>query len=118
MENVDIIELSKVNPKKAINKLMFPILLSTIIIYLNSFIDGIWISGLSADALSALGFVSPLYFIVAAIGVGLGAGTNSVMSRFISSEKYGDANNTILHTLILAVLAHFIFLFISYFLSY
>ena len=114
-ENVDIIELSKVDPRNAINKLAWPFLISTILVCLNTFIDGIWISGLSADALAALGFASPLYYLVAAMGIGYGAGINSVMSRFISLDKPGDANNTVLHTLILAVLTHFIFFFIGLF---
>ena len=110
-----IIELSKVDPKKAINKLAIPVIISTFLITLNSFVDSIWISGLSADALTAFGFVSPLYYIVVAIGIGYGGGVNSVMSKYISLERYADSNNTILHTLILAVHTYAIFVIIGLF---
>ena len=109
MENFEIIELSKVDPKKAINKLAIPTMISTFILYLNTFVDGIWVSGLSADALAALGFVYPLYYIIVGMAMGYSSGVNSVMSRFISLEKYADANNTILHTLVLTVFTYFIF---------
>ena len=114
MENFEIIELSKVDPKKAINKLAIPTMISTFILYLNTFVDGIWVSGLSADALAALGFVYPLYYIIVGMAMGYSSGVNSVMSRFISLEKYADANNTILHTLVLTVFTYFIFFLVGY----
>lgn len=114
-KNDDIIELSKVNPKKAINKLAIPSIISTLIMFLNTFVDSIWVSGLSADALIAIGFVTPLYYLVKAMGTGYGAGINSVISRFTSIEKYADANNAILHTLILTVATFFIFYIVSQF---
>ena len=114
-KNVDIIELSKVNPKKTINKFLIPNIASTLIIYLNIIVDSFWVSGLSADALTAIGLVSPIYVIIFGLGGGFGSAINSVMSRFKSAGKNEDANNTIIHTIVLAVISYFILFFIGKF---
>ena len=114
-KNVDIIELSKVNPKKTINKFLILNIASTLIIYLNIIVDSFWVSGLSADALTAIGLVSPIYVIIIGLGGGFGSGINSVMSRFKSAGKNEDANNTIIHTIVLAVISYFILFFIGKF---
>ncbi len=67
-KNVDIIELSKVYPKKTINKFLIPNLVSTVIIYLNFIVDSFWVSGLSADSLTAMGLASPVYVIIMGMG--------------------------------------------------
>ena len=114
-KNVDIIELSKVNPKKTINKFLIPNIASTLIIYLNIIVDSFWVSGLSSDALTAIGLVSPIYVIIIGLGGGFGSGINSVMSRFKSAGKNEDANNTIIHTIVLAMISYFIMFFIGKF---
>lgn len=77
--------------------------------------DSFWVSGLSADALTAIGLVSPIYVIIIGLGGGFGSGINSVMSRFKSAGKNEDANNTIIHTIVLAVISYFILFFIGKF---
>ena len=85
------------------------------IIYLNIIVDSFWVSGLSADALTAIGLVSPIYVIIFGLGGGFGSAINSVMSRFKSAGKNEDANNTIIHTIVLAVISYFILFFIGKF---
>ena len=52
-EDIDLI----VNhPKKAINKLALPIIISNLFLMLNNIIDGIWVSGLGPGPLAAVGF--------------------------------------------------------------
>ena len=85
------------------------------IIYLNIIVDSFWVSGLSADALTAIGLVSPIYVIIIGLGGGFGSAINSVMSRFKSAGKNEDANNTIIHTIVLAVISYFILFFIGKF---
>nr|WP_296888398.1 MATE family efflux transporter [uncultured Methanobrevibacter sp.] len=88
---------------------------STLIIYLNLIVDSFWVSGLNADALTAIGFVSPIYVIIIGMGECFGSGINSVMSRFKSAGENEDANNTIIHTTVLAVITYFILFFIGKF---
>ena len=52
------------NPRRAINKLAFPTLLSMLLMFLNNLIDSFWVAGINADALAALGFTAPLYLVI------------------------------------------------------
>ena len=53
MEKTEEIDLIVNHPKKAINKLALPIIISNLFMMLNNIIDGIWVSGLGPDALAA-----------------------------------------------------------------
>jgi len=89
------------NPKKAINKLAYPMILSMLLLFTNNLIDSMWVVGLGSDVLAALGFISPLYVVIIGIGSGIGAGTNSLISRFIGKEDYESGNNVVFHSLII-----------------
>lgn len=89
------------NPRKAINKLAFPTIFSMLLMFLNNLIDSFWVSGINADALAALGFISPLYLVIIGLGSGVGAGANSLISRFVGAGRFGDANNAVIHSFIL-----------------
>lgn len=92
------------NPKKAVKKLAIPIVLSMLIMFSNNIIDSMWVAGLGASALAALGFITPLYTVLIGIGNGIGAGVNSLMSRCVGAKKYDSANNAAIHGLILTVI--------------
>ena len=93
MEKNENIEMITGDPKKAINKLSLPIIASMFLIFANSIIDSIWVAGLGAEPLAALGYTTPLFMIIVGFGNGLGAGGNSVISRFIGAEDKSSANN-------------------------
>ena len=90
------------DPKKAINKLSIPIIASMFLIFANNIIDSIWVAGLGPDPLAALGYVTPLFMIMVGFGNGLGAGGNSLISRYIGAEDKSSANNAAIHNLILS----------------
>lgn len=71
------------DPKKAINKLAFPMILSMLLMSLNNVVDSIWVSGLGAGPLAAVGFVSPIFMILVGFGNGIGAGANSLISDLL-----------------------------------
>ena len=104
MEKNENIEMITGDPKKAINKLSLPIIASMFLIFANSIIDSIWVAGLGAGPLAALGYTTPLFMIIVGFGNGLGAGGNSVISRFIGAEDKSSANNAAIHNLILSVI--------------
>lgn len=60
MEKNKNIESITGDPKSAINKLAFPLVASLLLVMSNNLIDSIWVSGLGAAPLAALGFVTPL----------------------------------------------------------
>ena len=101
MQTNDNIETIVGNPRKAINTLAFPTIFSMLLMFLNNLIDSFWVSGINADALAALGFISPLYLVIIGLGSGVGAGANSLISRYVGAERFDNANNAVVHALIL-----------------
>lgn len=79
MDNKNI-ELISGDPKNAIIKLSFPIFIALTISLLYDLIDTIWVAGLGPKALSAMGFVSPIYLFLVSISVGIGAASSSLIS--------------------------------------
>ncbi|MFA6364172.1 MAG: MATE family efflux transporter [Methanoregula sp.] len=71
------------DPKKAIVKLSGPMIVVMLLMSTYNLVNAIWVAGLGADALAAVGFVSPLFMVLIGIGNGLGAGATSVISRRI-----------------------------------
>ena len=104
MEKNENVEMITGDPKKAINKLSLPIIASMLLIFANNIIDSIWIAGLGADPLAAVGYVTPLFMVLIGVGNGIGAGGNSLISRFIGAEDKPSANNAAIHNLILGII--------------
>lgn len=73
------------------------------LIFANNIIDSIWVAGLGADALAALGYITPLFMVLVGFGNGIGAGGNSLISRYIGAEDKNSANNAAIHTGILSI---------------
>lgn len=115
MQTDDNIGLITGNPRKAINKLAFPTIFSMLLMFLNNLIDSFWVAGLNADALAALGFISPLYLVIIGLGNGVGAGANSLISRYVGAERFEDANNAVIHSIILALIVSIIVLIVGIF---
>ena len=115
MQTNENIESITGNPRRAINKLAFPTLLSMLLMFLNNLIDSFWVAGINADALAALGFTAPLYLVIIGLGNGVGAGANSLISRYVGAERIGDANNVIIHSIILTLIVSIIVLIIGIF---
>lgn len=116
MEKNSNIEMITGDPKKAINKLSLPIIASMFLIFANNIIDSIWVAGLGPDPLAALGYITPLFMIIVGFGNGIGAGGNSLISRYIGAEDRHSANNAAIHNLILSVIVS-IFISIVFILS-
>ncbi len=104
MEKNENVEMITGDPKKAINKLSLPIIASMFLIFINNIIDSIWVAGLGTEPLAALGYITPLFLIMVGFGNGLGAGGNSLISRYIGAEDKHSANNAAIHNLILSLI--------------
>ena len=103
------IEMITGDPKKAIVKLALPMMLSMLLIMLYNLADSIWVAGLGADALAAIGFITPLFMVLIGLGNGIGAGANSLIARNIGAGNYKEANNSGLHGILLSVIISVIF---------
>jgi len=103
------IEMITGDPKKAIVKLAVPMMVSMLLIMLYNIADSIWVAGLGADALAAIGFITPLFMVLVGLGNGIGAGANSLIARYIGAENYKQANNAALHGIVLSIIVSLIF---------
>lgn len=103
------IEMITGDPKKAILKLAWPMMVSMLLIMLYNLADSVWVAGLGADALAAVGFITPLFMVLVGLGNGIGAGANSLIARNIGAKRYDEANNSALHSIVLSIIVSVIF---------
>jgi len=92
------------NPKKSIIGLSIPMILSLFLTMVNNLADAMWVSGLGADALAAIGIVTPLFIIIIGLGIGLSAGVNSSVARFIGKGDMKNAGNSATHGVVLSII--------------
>jgi putative MATE family efflux protein len=102
------------DPKKAIITLSIPMIVALTVTTLYTVVNGIWVSGLGADALAAVGFVFPFFFMAQALATGIGIGGGSAVSRKIGAKNKEAADNVATHTLLIMVVIAIIFTVIFY----
>ena len=96
------------NPKVAVRKLAWPLMLSMVVVSLYNIIDSVWIAGLGVDQLAAIGFVIPLEYLIVCIGTSLGAGTTAVVSKYIGEKNDAMTDNAAIHSIMLSLLVSII----------
>lgn len=92
-------------PKRAIMKLALPMIAAMLVQTIYNFVDAIWVSGLGTDALSAVGFFFPFFFMTIAIATGIGLGGGSAISRRIGAKDRRGAGNVAVHTVVMMLVA-------------
>ncbi len=97
------------DPKKAIVQLSIPMVIAMSVQTIYSLVDTYWVSGLGADALAAMGFVFPFFFISMALSNGLGIGGGAAISRMIGARNKAGADNVAVHTMIIMTLLSILF---------
>ncbi len=98
------VEILLGEPKKAILKLSVPIIIGMLVQTVYNLADGIWLAGISSNALAAIGLFFPFFMVIMALGSGIGAGGGSAISRKIGAGLKKDAENTALHTFAIATI--------------
>lgn len=96
------------DPKRAIRVLSVPMIISMFLIMAYNLADSIWVAGLGPNALAALGFINPLFFIVIGLGNGLAAGATSLIARCIGAQNKKGADNAAIHSLVLTLVVSII----------
>jgi len=91
------------DPKKAILKLSAPMMLAMLLQAVYNIADGIWVAGLGADQLAAVGLFFPFFMIIVALGAGIGVGGSSAVSRRIGERNKKAADYTAAHTIVFAI---------------
>ena len=103
------IEVITGDPKRAIRKLSVTMMVSMLLIMMYNLADSIWVAGLGADALAAIGFITPLFMVLVGLGNGIGSGANSLIARYIGADNFKQANNAGLHAIALSIVVSAIF---------
>lgn len=91
------------DPKKAILRLSGPMMIAMLVQTAYNLVDAIWVSGLGADSLAAVGLFFPFMMFLMGFSNGIGIGGGSAISRRIGEKNKEDADNTAVHTLILTI---------------
>lgn len=90
--------------KRAIRSLALPLSISYLVLQVNLFVDIYWAAGLGVDPLSSIGTMSPVYYMLSAIGVGLGVGVSSRAAFYMGKTDKESASKIITNTIVLAIL--------------
>ena len=110
------LELIEKNPKKALRRLAVPIITLNFIITMYTIVDGIWISGISNEAIVAIATIIPLYSILLGISSGIGVGTTSAIGYYMGAKDRKDvilaSKNAMLLFIIFSIIITAIFLIV------
>lgn len=64
-----------------------PLMLSLLINFLYNFVDSVFVSRISEDALTALSLAAPVQILVSALGLGNAVGLNAVISKALGEKR-------------------------------
>jgi len=97
------------NPRKAIWTLGLPVMMGMAVQTLYSIVDMLFVARISVNAIAALGFNLPLFWLAMGISFGLGTGVTAVIARFIGAKDHDTASNVAEHGLLLGLVIGGIF---------
>ena len=92
------------DPKKAIVKLSIPMIIGMSAHTVYNLVDAIWVAGLGSDALAAVGFAFPIFFMLMGIATGLGTGGGAAISRMIGAKDKEGADSVAVHTIVIMLI--------------
>jgi putative MATE family efflux protein len=95
------VALLRGDPKTAIIRLSAPMIAAMLLMSSYNVVNAIWVAGLGADAMAAIGFITPLFMVLMGLGSGIGAGATSVIARRIGACDLEGANRAGVHALVL-----------------
>jgi putative MATE family efflux protein len=93
------------DPRRAIRRLAWPMIVAMSAQTLYNLADGIWVSGLGPAALSAVGFFFPFFFLGLALSNGIGVGVGAAISRRIGARDKEGADAVAAHGIVLMLFA-------------
>ena len=105
------------SPRKALLSMSVPLLLAILVENLQTFIDGLWCSGLGSGAMSAISISSCIYSMIVALGTGISVGATAAISRYIGAGDRASAEKavptTILMIFLVSTATSIVFWFVS-----
>ena len=97
------------NPRKAIWTLGLPVMTGMAVQTLYSIVDMLFVARISVNAIAALGFNLPLFWLAMGISFGLGTGVTAVIARFMGAKDHKSAANVAEHGLLLGLVIGILF---------
>ena len=95
-------------------KIAIPSTIGTIFQNLYSVVDSIFAGKMiSTFALAAIGQIFPIYFVIIALGIGLGIGSTSLIANNIGSNNLNKAAQVFAQTIVLSIIVAIIISFIG-----
>ena len=91
------------NPTRALWSMALPIIAGMMVQTLFNVVDIMFIGWLGADEVAAVAFVSPLFFIIIGLTVGLGAGVTASIAQYIGKKDKKNADNCAEHAILLGI---------------
>ena len=99
--------------KKLVLTMSLPIMISMVIQALYNIVDSIFVAMISPEALTAVSLCSPIQTIIVAVACGTAAGFNTLLSRFLGQKKFKQANNVVMHGMVLSLFNWLVFAIIG-----
>mgnify|MGYP006252767165 CR=1 FL=1 len=93
------------NPSKSMWTMAMPIIAGMMVQTLFNVVDIMFIGWLGADEVTAVAFVSPLFFIIIGLGVGIGTGATATIAQYIGQKDKVSAEKTASQTLLIGFIS-------------
>lgn len=87
----------------------FPIMVSMLVQSLYNIVDGIFVSRISENALTATSIAYSAQMLQIAVAVGTGVGVNAVVSRYLGAKKWDKVNESATTGLFLSIISSLLF---------
>ena len=113
MEKESRLQSFLANPSKALWTMALPIIAGMMVQTLFNVVDIMFIGWLGAEEVTAVAFVSPLFFIIIGLTVGLGAGVTASIAQFIGQKDKKNADNCAEHTILLGLVITLVLSFLG-----
>jgi putative MATE family efflux protein len=92
-------------PKRSLITLSIPVIAASLVETLYNLTDTVFVGRLGPDALAAMTFSWPLFFVLVALSLGINSGISSVVSRALGERNKKRAQNACIHGLILSFIS-------------
>jgi putative MATE family efflux protein len=93
------------NPYSSMWTMAMPIIAGMMVQTLFNVVDIMFIGWLGADEVTAVAFVSPLFFIIIGLGVGIGTGATATIAQYIGQKDKENAEKTASQTVLIGFLS-------------
>jgi len=103
------------NPKKSLFILALPVIVAMLVQALYNIVDTAFVGRLGAEAIAALTFAWPMFFILMSINSGLSIGMGAKISQLLGAKKKEEAENTAMHGLLISIIFSIIVITLSFF---